>query len=330
MERTLATLPLTRRSLLGAAAAVCVRPGVAAERDAPLRVIVPFAAGGPSDVVLRAVGERWRHATGAPLVVEHRAGASGTIGAAAVARAEADGSTLLFAPADVLVNNTAIFRELPYDPLRDFAPVALLASVPLVLAVPASLPAPDLRAFAAWARKRRIGYGSWGLGSHSHLAGEALLVRRLQLDATHAAYRGLGPMLQDLIGAQLHAAFGVPPVVAPQAEAGRLRVLAVTGERRSRVFPAAPTLRELGYADAVLGLRQWAAFVAPAATPAVQLTRLQHELGAALADPRTQQALADAGFEIGRVLLADDAAALLRAELAWVPPLIRALGVPLQ
>ena len=321
---------MKRRHLLQCAASAWpLFPRIAAA-NTPLRVIVPFAPGGPSDVVLRAIEPLWRQRTGQPLVVEHRGGASGTLGAEAARRAKPDGHTLLFAPADVLVNNTAIFHALPYDPLRDFQPIVQIGPIPLVLAVPASVPADSLTAFAAWATGRRIGYGSWGEGSHAHLLGEALLVRRLRLDAVHAPYRGLGPMAQDLIGGQVSAAFVVPPAAAPHVKAGRLRALAVTGDRRSTQLPQAPTLPELGHADPVFRLRQWAAFLAPARMPAETLAQLEVTLTDVLDDARVRETLLVAGFELDRVLGSDEARASLRADLALVPALIRELGVPQQ
>jgi tripartite-type tricarboxylate transporter receptor subunit TctC len=321
----------TRRGFLQASAAACAWPLLARSAGpAPLRVIVPFAPGGPSDVVLRAVAARWSERTAQPLIIEHKPGAAGSIGAELARRAEPDGQTLLFAPADVLVNNTATFPELPYDPLRDFKPLVLIGPVPLLLVVPSGIGVRTLADFQAWAKGRRIGYGSWGEGSHAHLLAESLLVRQLHLDAVHAPYRGLAPMLQDLIGGQLNAGFAVPPAAAPHVTTGRLQALAVSGERRSVALPNAPTLRELGFDQPVFQLRQWAAFMAPASTPPATLMRLEHDLTAALDDPSVRQALQGAGFEIERVLGAADAASTLRADLALIPPLIRALGVTPQ
>jgi tripartite-type tricarboxylate transporter receptor subunit TctC len=325
----------SRRSFLRYAAGVCALPiltsaAARAAESRPLRVIVPFAPGGPSDVVLRVLGARWTERTGRPLIIDHRPGASGSIGAEAAKRADPDGNTLLLAPADVLVNNTAIFRTLPYDPLRDFTPVVRIGPIPLVIVAPASVGAEHLSDFAAWAKARRIGYGSWGEGSHAHLLGEALLVRRLGLDAVHAPYRGVGPMLQDLVGGQLAAGFAVPPSCAQHVQAGRLRALAVTGDRRSKVFPETPTLAELGFAEPVFGLRQWAALLAPARTAATTLVALEQELKSAFDAAEVRQTLLVAGFELDRVLGSQETQEALRAELALIPPLIRTLGVAPQ
>jgi tripartite-type tricarboxylate transporter receptor subunit TctC len=215
-------------------------------------------------------------------------------------------------------------------PLRDFTPVVRIGPIPLVIVTPASVGAERLSDFAEWAKTRRIGYGSWGEGSLAHLLGEALLVRRLGLDAVHAPYRGLGPMLQDLVGGQIAAGFAVPPSCAPHVQAGRLRALAVTGDRRSKVFPETPTLAELGYAEPVFGLRQWAAFLAPARIAAATLATLEQELKTAFDAAEVRQALLVAGFELDRVLGSQETQEALRTELALVPPLIRTLGLTPQ
>lgn len=326
------SVPQRRGFLVRAASAVALASGAgtsarAATRDRALRVIVPFAPGGPSDAVLRALGEYWLERTGRVLLIEHRAGASGSIGAVAARRAEADGDTLLFAPADVLVNNTAIFRDLPYEPLRDFVPLVRIGPIPLVLVVPGAQGVASLAGFESWARTRRIGYGSWGEGSHAHLLGDALLVRRLELDAVHVPYRGLGPMVLDLVGAQLAAGFAVPPSCVQHVRTGRLRALAVTGDRRSRVLADVPTLDELGYVDPVFGLRQWAALLAPTGTPADACDRLEALFKSALDDAQVRESLLAAGFEIERAQGSQQARDALRAELQLVPSLIHRLGV---
>jgi len=328
------TRPISRRTALAAATAFILAPHVRAAgdslRERPLHVIVPFAVGSPGDRVLRALAPRWQALTGQPLLVEHRPGASGALGAQAVLQAAPDGHTLLFATSDVLVNNTALFRTLRYDPVRDFRPLARIGPVPLVLCVPATLPVDDLAGFAAWARGRQTSYGSWGEGSHAHLVGEMLLARRLGLATVHAPYRGLGPMLQDLAGGHVAAGIGVPPAVAPLVEAGRLRALAVTGGQRSIALPDVPTLQELGHREPVFGLRQWAALMAPAAVPAALAQRLESGILEGFAHEESRRVLKLAGFESERAGGADDVRAALAQDMALVPGLIRALGVQPQ
>lgn len=295
-------------------------------QDRPLRVILPFAPGSPGDVVLRAVANRWQAQTGQRLLVDHRPGAGGTLGAGLALQAAGDGSTLLFATSDVLINNTALVRGLHYDPQRDFRPIARIGPIPLVLCVPADLPVADVAAFATWARTRRIAYGSWGEGSHAHILG-AVLARILELDAVHVAYGGLGPMLQDLMKGQVAAGFAVPPAAAPLVAAGRLKALAVTGRQRSVALPTVPTLAELGYAEPAFELLQWAAFMAPARIADARAAMLERELGAALAHEDTQRALQFAGFESAQVAGPEETRLQIARELALVPPLIRELGV---
>ena len=326
----------SRRTMLKAAAAAAsawpMRHGAADAHDAdalrqrPQRVIVPFAPGGPSDAVLRVLGEGWQERHGQPLLIEHRPGAGGSLGAEAAHRAAPDGATVLFAPADVLVNNTLIRRDLPYDPVRDLAPLALIGSIPFVLVLAADRQVRSVAELRDWGRSRRVAYGSLGEGSHAHLLGAALLARELALDAVHVPYRGLGPMTQDLAGGQIDAGFAVPPLAAPHVAAGRLRAIAVSGERRSAVFTEVPTLGELGYGAAVFGLRQWAAFVVSRGVPMRVRSRLEHELVTLLDASALRQVLRFAGFEIDRVLGAADAAALWRADRALIEPMLRELG----
>ncbi|MDM0000753.1 tripartite tricarboxylate transporter substrate binding protein [Variovorax sp. J22P240] len=319
----------SRRRAMGALAALALLPRAGSANtlhQRPLRVVLPYPPGSPGDVVLRAVAMRWQAQTGQPLLVEHRSGASGTLGAEAVLQSAPDGHTLLFATSDILVNNTALFRNLRYDARRDFKPLAQVGPVPLVLAVPVHLPADDLVAFTAWASARTIAYGSWGEGSHAHIVGEALM-RRLGLRAVHVPYRGLAPMLQDLMGAQINAGFGVPPSVAPLVAGGRLRALAVTGEARSVAMPGVPTLLESGYPEPAFRLRQWAAFMARSSVPQGLLTQLEFELAAAVAHENTRTVLLSAGFESARAAGPAQAQALIDSDLAVVPALIRELGV---
>jgi tripartite-type tricarboxylate transporter receptor subunit TctC len=294
-------------------------------RTRPLHVIYPFAPGGGTvDVVLRALDARWQVLYGQPVLTEHRPGATGRLGADAVRRAASDGSTLLLATNDVLVQA----QPLGFDPLQAFTPLALIGPVPLVLAVPASRPASRLADFADWARTRRIGYGSWGEASLSQLLGAQLLGGALGLDAAHAPYRGLGPMLRDLAGGQLDAGFAVPPAVAPMAAQGLLRALAVTGPTRSVALPEVPTLAELGHTAPVFGLRAWGALLAPAGMRATDAQALESDVQRAFDDDTMRATLARAGFESGRVARGEDARDLLASDLQVLPPLLRGLAAP--
>jgi tripartite-type tricarboxylate transporter receptor subunit TctC len=297
----------------------------------PVTIVVPFPPGGPSDAIVRAIAEQLGQRLGQPFIADFKGGAAGVIGTDAVAKAAPDGHTLLAASSDMLVNNTATFQQLPYDPLRDFALITQVGSLPLVLAVHAGVPVDDLAGLAAWARQQRgqFGYGSWGQGTHAHLAAEWLLNRRLGADAVHAVYRGLAPMTQDLVGQRLAVAFGVAPAFAPFVQAGKLKVIAVTGERRIAAFPQARTFAEQGHADEIFQFRLWMALAAPAGTPRAVVERLHREMAPIIASPPLQALLANGGFE--PVLnTPEQARAALARELATVPRLVREMGVPLQ
>jgi tripartite-type tricarboxylate transporter receptor subunit TctC len=297
----------------------------------PVTIVVPFPPGGPSDAIVRAIAEQLGQRLGQPFIADFKGGAAGVIGTDAVAKAAPDGHTLLAASSDMLVNNTATFQQLPYDPLRDFALITQVGSLPLVLAVHAGVPVDDLAGLAAWARQQRgqFGYGSWGQGTHAHLAAEWLLNRRLGADAVHAVYRGLAPMTQDLVGQRLAVAFGVAPAFAPFVQAGKLKVIAVTGERRIAAFPQVRTFAEQGHADEIFQFRLWMALAAPAGTPRAVVERLHREMAPIIASPPLQALLANGGFE--PVLNPpEQARTALARELATVPRLVREMGVPLQ
>ena len=271
-SQTLPPSSAQRRQLLRAGAA-CAMLGPFASRataypSRPVTIVVPFAAGGPADGLARAIAEDLRRRLGQPFVLDFRAGAAGGIGAGAAAKAPADGYTLLFSTSDTLVNNVALYRQLSYDPRRDFAFITQVGSLPLVLATHGGLPVSNPAEFAGAARALggKISYGSGGGGTLFHLAGEVLLNRRLGLDATHVPYRGVGPMTVDLVGRQITAAFGLMPAYRGFAADGRLRMLGVTGDTAVVAVPQVRTFTELGYVEPILRMRPWAALLAPAGT----------------------------------------------------------------
>jgi tripartite-type tricarboxylate transporter receptor subunit TctC len=268
---------------------------------------------------------------GKPFVTEFKGGAAGIIGTDAVAKAPADGYTLLAATSDMLVNNTAAFKSLPYDPRRDFAIITQVGSLPLVFAVSGAVPGKDVRDFAAQAARSgaKLSYGSWGYGINAHIAGETLLNRRLQLGATHAPYRGLAPLTQDLVGQQITASFGVAPAFAQFAADKRLKVLGVTGTNRIAAFPDVPTFAEQGFADDIFQLRMWMALLAPAGTPTAIVELLNREVIQIVRGPEFQALLGNAGFEPVANSPQQARENLLR-ELAIVPSLMQQLGFEAQ
>jgi len=331
-----------RRRLLGAgiAGAVSLVCGPLASRplraamaypSRPVTIVVPYAAGGPADGLVRAIAEDLRRRLGQPFVPDFRSGAAGIIGAGAVAKAPADGYTLLFSISDTLVNNVALYRQLPYEPRRDFAFITQIGSLPLVLATHGGLRVSNLAEFADTARAQggKISYGSGGGGTLFHLAGEVLLNRRLGLNATHVPYRGIGPMTLDLVGQQITAGFGLVPAYRGFAAEGRLRILGLTGDTPVAGLPRVPTFGELGHNEPILRMRQWGAFLSPAGTPSDIVMQLNAAVIAALDAPEVRAMLDVSGFE--RIANSPQAArAALEHDLATVVPLIRELGIEAQ
>lgn len=294
----------------------------------PVTIVLPFPPGGPADAIVRAIAEQLGQRLGQPFIVDFRGGAAGILGAEAVARATPDGHTLLAATSDMLVNNTATFRQLPYDPLRDFTVVTQVGSMPLVLAVHEGVPAQDLAGLARVAQQRRgqLSFGSWGHGINAHLAGEWLLNRKLDAAAVHAPYRGLAPLTQDLVGQRISAAFGVAAGFAPFVKGRKLKVLAVTGHQRLVAFPEVRTFAEQGHADEIFQLRLWMALAAPAGTPRPVVERLHREMVEVVRHPSVRDLLAQGGFE-PLANSPEQARENLRRELAAVPALVREIGL---
>ena len=269
----------------------------AATREAwparPLRVVVPFVAGGGVDTVARITASRLGASLGQQVIVDNRPGARGVIGADLVAKAVPDGYTALVISESLTVM-PFIERGLPFDVRRSFAPVSLLATQPLVLAVHPSVPAPSMKEFITLARTRpgALSYGSGGFGQH--LAGE-VIKKIAAFDMTHIPYKGGAQAVVDLVGGQLNAAvLGSSPVI-PFARSGKLKVLVVTSKSRSSALPNVPTLSEAGFDT--IDLSQWVFMVAPAKVPQELIVRLNSELAKTLTESDTKERFATAGFE---------------------------------
>lgn len=257
----------------GLARAAAAQKGVGWAPERPIRLVVPFPPGGPTDLVARPLAQRLAEALGQGVVVDNRGGAGGNLGAELVARAVPDGHTLLLSNVGVLTVNRFLHRGLPFDPERDFAPLALVAGAPVALVVAQSVPARTVAEFVAWTRAHSaaVPYGSAGPGTPGHLAGEVF--RELTGAAlAHLPYRGSAPALQDLAAGHIQAMFD--PVQSPlaQIQAGRIRALAVSAPARSPALPEVPTMAEAGVAGHEMVA--WWALVAPAGTPAPALARL--------------------------------------------------------
>lgn len=263
----------------------------------PIRFIVPFPPGGGNDLIARELAQYISEPIGQPVVVENRAGASTLIGTEAAAKAPPDGYTIFMGNNSTLTINPNLYKKLPYDAVKDFAPITLLASAPFVLLVHPSLPAQSMKDLIALARARpgQLNYGSAGLGITTHLAGEMLKLMA-RIDIVHIPYKGAGPALADLMGGQIEMGFNNVLSALPHVRSGRLRALALTSKARSRVLPQLPTIAESGVPDYEAGA--WYAVLAPARTPAPVLKKLHDEFVKALQHPKIQERMAADGASI--------------------------------
>ena len=308
-------------------AALLAAPAVARAQapypSRPVRVVVPFAAGGIIDVVARIISEPLSRRLGQPIVIENTPGAGSTIGARNVARAAPDGYTLLLNGAAHGVI-PALFPDAGIDPVVDFAPVALLGEQPFILAVHPGVPANDVPSLLAWLRSKRgeATFATTGIGAASHLAGE-LLKTLAGVDFTIVQYRGTPAAVTDFVAGRVEFMIDSQTLIAPLMQDGRARGLAVTTARRSRLVPNLPTLQEAGVAG--YETSSWQALYAPAATPPAILRVLTDATLAVLADPAVQQRYAERGVEPRP----GDAAALrnfLKAEMDRWLPILRSSG----
>lgn len=246
----------------------------------PVNVIVPFAAGGNTDVMARMASNKLAVELKQTFVIENRVGAGGAIAASYVAQAAPDGHTLLFGAAPQIAVVPRIQR-VNYDPLKSFAPVSIFGTGPFILAIHGEIPAKTLAEFVAYGKGRKLNYGSGGVGSIGHLSG-ALLVARAGLDSVHVPFGGGGPATSALLAGQLHMYFGNASELIPHAESGKIRILGVATGQRMKQLPAVPTISET-YPN--FALSSWNGFLAPAATPRAIVDRLAGLVSAAARDP---------------------------------------------
>jgi len=259
-------------------------------------MVVGFAPGGGTDTVARILAKTVGDAIGQQIVVENKAGAGGNIATDYVAHAAPDGHTLLLGNVGSLTVAPHLVANLPYDPLRDFAPITMAVVFANVVVVQASLPAQTLPEFVKLAREKpgTITYGSSGIGGAGHLAGE-LLKDAAKIDIVHVPYKGGGPAMQGMLGGQIHAYFAAPASVVGHIKSGRARALATTGPRRARLLPDVPTIAESGYPG--YEAMNWYAYVVPAKTPKGIIDRLNREIVKALATPDVVALLEKQGME---------------------------------
>ena len=296
--------------------------------DHPVRIVVPFPAGGSNDVVARFLGMKLYEVWGQQVIVDNRAGAGGNIGAEMVARSAPDGYTLLLTAPPPLAVNQGLYPHLEFDPVADFAPVALVASVQIVLAVNPQVKATDVRGLIALAKASpgKLNFGSSGYGSTNHLAGE-LFKKLAGIDIVHVPYRGAAPAMNDLVSGHIPILFDNMPGVRAQVLAGTIRPIAVAGAARSPLLPEVPTMAEAGVAG--FEASSWFGLVAPAKTPPEIMKALTEAVMKALRDPDLVKKLADVGAEPG-TLSGREFGAYLHAEADKWGKVVRDAGVVIQ
>jgi len=275
-----------------------VLPAAAQERypSRPLRIVVPFAPGGSTDIFARLVGDRLATALGQPVVIENRAGASGNIGADAVAKSAPDGYTILMATTGVMAINNALFKSMTFDAAKEFEPVVYIASISNVVIVPVDLPAKNIAELVALAKREpgKLSFASSGAGSSTHMSAE-LFKSMAGLDIVHVPYKGSGQALPDLIAGRVSMMFENAPGAVSYIKGGKVRALAVTGLKRAAALPELPTVAESG----VPGYESlsWSGLAVPTGTPKDIVQRINRETGVILASEDMRARLADQGAE---------------------------------
>jgi tripartite-type tricarboxylate transporter receptor subunit TctC len=292
------------RIVLAALAAVAALTGERAQAQSAdafpaklVRIVVPFAAGGSTDLLARSVAQRLSDAWRQPVIVDNRVGGGGMVGSEQVARSPADGHTLLVGTVTTHGVAPGLYRKLPIDPQRDFAPITEFALIPQVLSVHPSVPVKSVSELATLSRKRpgELNYGTAGNGSASHMAME-LFQSVAKVKMTHVPYKGTGPALAELLGGHLSLMFDVVMTSLPHMQSGRLRPLAVSSLQRSKSVPNIPTVAELGYPgfEAIV----WFGLFAPVNTPADVVKKISEEVARSLRAPKMQELLSSQGLEI--------------------------------
>lgn len=280
--------------LLGSAIA---QAGKDAWPSKPIRLVVPFNAGGATDIIARTVGEALSKRIGQPVVVDNKGGAAGILGTDAVAKAAPDGHTLLLTLSTSMLINQFLYTKLPYNPQKDLALVTQVAAAPVTLVVHPSVPANNMKELLAYvkAHKGKLSYGSWGAGSYAHLAG-AYMSKSMDADMVHVAYKGEAPMIQELIGGQLQMCFSSALNTKPFIDSGKVKAIGVTGKQRMDILPKVPSIFEQGVHDDAYSIFGWVAMGAPAGTPKDIIDQLSAHLREVAKDPKVLERIAGAGF----------------------------------
>jgi tripartite-type tricarboxylate transporter receptor subunit TctC len=290
----------TRRHALAAAAALvgatCLPLHAAGFPDKPVKITVGFAAGGGADIVARQLGQQMGAQTSGSFIVDNKPGATGTIAASFVSHSPADGYTLFLGSQSTMLVAPAIYPKLSFDPVKDFTPISMLVSMPMVLVVHPSVPAKTVQELMALARAKDMAYASAGAGGPQHVAGE-LFGNLARLKLTHVPYKGEAPALADAIGGQVPVMFSNLPAVMPHVQSGKLRALAISSARRHPSYPDLPTVAEAAGLPNFEVLT-WYGLFAPAGTPAAVARKLQDEAIAAVKSRELSAKLAEQGFTV--------------------------------
>jgi len=292
----------------------------------PLRLIVTVPPGGAADFIARLVGAKISESLGQPVVVENRGGAGGTIAADAVAKAPADGYTLLQNSITTHGVGPHLYAKLPYDPVRDFAPVSGLALLPLIMAVNADLPPKSINELIVYSKSTALNFASSGNGGAPHMAAE-LFKSVTGAPLTHVPYKGSGPAVADLVGGRVQIMFDAAPSLIAHVRSGKLRVLAAASAERNRLLPEVPTFAELGYPKVAVSL--WYGLLVPAGTPKPVIERLNRETAKALASPDVRDRLLAQGAE-PMPGTPEAFGAFMQEEMAKWAPVVKQAGVKLD
>lgn len=320
---------LMRHALATLIAAALVGPACAQESDPPypnkpIRLIVPFTPGGSNDVLARSLGQRLGKVWAQPVIIENKPGAAGNIGAELVARARPDGYTLLIAANNLTSVNPALYR-LTFDPARDFAPISLLGTLPIVLVVNPSVPAHTVAELVSHAKAhpKTLNYASAGAGSPQHLSAE-LFNKLAGVQMTHVPYKGSAPAIADVLAGQVQVMFGPMNSLLPHIRSGKLRALAVAGSTRAQLLPDVPTVAEAGYPTYRSDI--WISLVAPAGTPPAIIRKIHAETVSTLADPGVIETLAQQGIE-ARSTTPEQLRAMAASDLQLWTDVIKSAGI---
>lgn len=320
------TLP----TLACAALALCAAAGTHAQSYPvkPVRIVVPFSAGGPADITARTISPRMTELLGQPIVVDNRAGANGLIGAENVAKAPADGYTLLMATASVAAINMVTYAKPPYDTLRDLQPLSPVMSTTSMLVVHPSLPVKTVKELVALAKSKpaQITFGSAGTGGTLHLALE-MLMKETGVKITHVPYKGAAPAVSDVVAGQVNGMFVDLPVISPYVKNGRARALAVTSAKRSQYFPEIPTTAEAGYPG--VSMTNYYGLLVTAKTPPEIVAKLHDAIVKTVATPAVREKLMGVGAD-PLTMSPEEFTKFIRADIEKWDKLVKSAGIQVE